>query len=416
MKLLDSLPPDAVKLVLVLAFSFLIGLQREERKTKDAPKGFGGVRTFPLIGLVGYGLGVIGGPSLVPISVGALVVGGFLWLSYYRKLTAEHTSGATSELSGVLTYVLGGLVAYDHLWIAAALFVVCLLLLELKVGLESLADRVSPEEIAAAGKFLLMAVVLLPLVPNEAFGRFQINPFKALLVVIAVSGVSFFSYTLQKLTHSKSSVLASAILGGAYSSTATTVALARQAASDDAPDLFAGSILTASGVMYIRLALLLALFNFALFRLLALPFVALAAAGIGVGIVWARRSPHSSKGQTLETSRNPLEMRAAVLFAAIFLAVTVVTRLVTSGLGRGGLYSLAAVMGATDVDPFILGLAQAHEPGARLAAAAIVIASASNNLVKGAYAWFFSGRKTGRRAAAALGALALCGLVPLIWL
>jgi uncharacterized membrane protein (DUF4010 family) len=108
-------------------------------------------------------------------------------------------------------------------------------------------------------------------------------------------------------------------------------------------------------------------------------------------------------------------MRAALLFALIFVGITVLTRLVSAHLGRGGLYALAAVVGATDVDPFILGLAQHHVTTVGSASVAIAIAASANNVAKGAYAWFFARGRTGLLAAAGMGALAALGLLPLIW-
>ncbi len=56
LKLYQWLPPEGVKILLVLFLSFLIGLEREERKVKGEKYAFGGVRTFPLIGLIGYSI------------------------------------------------------------------------------------------------------------------------------------------------------------------------------------------------------------------------------------------------------------------------------------------------------------------------------------------------------------------------
>jgi len=115
---------------------------------------------------------------------------------------------------------------------------------------------------------------------------------------------------------------------------------------------------------------------------------------------------------------NPLELRAAFLFAALFLAMLVATQLVVQYLGRAGVYSLAAVMGLSDVDPFIMGMTQAGGTNTSLtvAAAAILIAAASNNLVKGIYAYSLSGRKTGIQSFGLLAALAAAGMAPLLWL
>ena len=119
-----------------------------------------------------------------------------------------------------------------------------------------------------------------------------------------------------------------------------------------------------------------------------------------------------------QRAKNPLELRAALFFALVFV--------VDPGpdepgardhLGRAGLYALAAIMGVTDVDPFILGLAQAGPSATplRLAATAIVIAAASNNVVKAIYAYLLADRATGRRSLLLLLALAALGLVPLAW-
>ena len=138
----------------------------------------------------------------------------------------------------------------EHYWIATTIGVLSVLLLELKKGLESLTTHIESAEIVTVAKFLVLSVVVLPIVPNRDFTPFHLNPFKTWLVVVAISGVSFASYVLQRLIKNRGGVMLSAILGGAYSSTVTTVVLARQAKDEHRPNLFAGSILMASAVMY----------------------------------------------------------------------------------------------------------------------------------------------------------------------
>ena len=289
MELYRWLPPEAVKIVLVLFLSFLIGLEREERKTAAGTYSFGGVRTFPLLGFIGYSIALLSGNQLLPVTLGFLVVGGFLLLSYSHKLSQDDSAGITSEMSGLTTYLVGALIYYDHFWIAMTLSVASLLLLELKTGLELIARRTAPLEILTFAKFLLLTAVILPILPNQEFGRFHLNPFKTWLVVVAVSTVSYGSYVLQRVTKEHGGVVLTAFLGGAYSSTVTTIAMSRRAAREERPHLFAGGILIASGVMYLRLVALLILFNRQLGILLAPAFLALAAAAIATGWVWSRR-------------------------------------------------------------------------------------------------------------------------------
>jgi uncharacterized membrane protein (DUF4010 family) len=421
-ELYRSLPPEAVKILLVLFLSFLIGLEREERKATTGYNSFGGVRTFPLIGLIGYSTALLSGAQQLPLAIGFLVIGGFLSLSYWHKLSSAETAetaGATSEMSGLATYLVGALVYYQHFWIATTLSVASLLLLELKTRLEKLASGAAPGEILTATKFLLLTAVILPILPNLELGPFHINPFKTWLVVVAVSTISYGSYILQKLTKERGGVVLAAFLGGAYSSTVTTVVMSRRAAHEEHPHLFSGGILIASGVMYLRLIALLALFNRHLMSLLVVPFLALAALAIAAG--WMRSRRPDVNVDTVKRQfepNNPLELLAALLFALLFLAMLVATQLAVTYLGRAGVNTLAAIMGVTDVDPFIMGMTQAAGPLTpfKVAAAAVLIAAASNNLIKGIYAYSLADRKTGTQSLFLLAALAVLGLVPLFWL
>jgi uncharacterized membrane protein (DUF4010 family) len=340
-------------------------------------------------------------------------------LSYRHKLANNGTAGVTTEMSGLMTYLVGALVYKEQFWIATTLSVAGMLLLELKAALESLAKRTAGAEIFTLTKFLLLAAVILPVLPNKDFGPFQINPFRTWLVVVVVSAVSYGSYVIQKLTKGKGGVLLAAILGGAYSSTVTTVVLSRRAAREGRPHIFSAGILLASGMMYLRLAGLLALFNRNLFLALGLPFAALAAAA---GLVsWLLfRMPDAKTGEVKREyePQNPLELRAAFFFAALFLVMLIATRLAVVYLGKAGVYSLAAIMGVADVDPFIMGMTQSTGSltPVSVGAAAILVAASSNNLVKGIYAYVLCDRETGRQSLLLLAGLAALGLSPLLWL
>jgi uncharacterized membrane protein (DUF4010 family) len=413
------LPPEGAKILLVLFLSFLTGLEREERRAASESYSFGGVRTYPLIGLIGYAASLLSGGRILPVMLGFAVVGGFLMLSYQHKVATSALAGVTSEMSALTMYLVGALVYREQFWIATTVSVASMLLLELKAVLEGLTKRIAPEEILTFTKFLLLTAVILPVLPNQDFGPFQINPFKAWLVVVAVSGVSYGSYVIQKLTKGQGGVILAALLGGAYSSTVTTVVLAKRAARESRPHLFSGGILMASGVMYLRVAGLVTMFNRNLLTTLGVPFAILAGVGVGVGWLWTR-IPEASAGEVKREfePKNPLELRAAFFFAFLFLGILVITHLVVTYLGRAGVYTLAAVMGVTDVDPFIMGMTQSAGgiTSLKVAAAAILIAAASNNLVKGIYAYSLSDRKTGVESLGLLAGLALAGLAPLLWL
>jgi uncharacterized membrane protein (DUF4010 family) len=417
MKYFDWMPPEAVHVSFVLFLSFLIGLEREERKSAEGHYSFGGVRTFPLIGLIGYAIGLLSSGGIIPQALGFAVIGMFLMISYWHKLTTSQYSGITSEMSGLATYLVGALVYHEQYWIATTLTVTSVILLELKVGLENLARRIEPTDILTFAKFMMLSAVILPLLPDTPLTQFNLNPFKTWLVVVAVSGISYGSYVLQRLMKGEGGIIPAAILGGAYSSTVTTVALARRSKEEDQPHLFSGGILIASGMMYLRLAVLLAIFNRGLLERLGVPFAVLGLLAMGAGWLWSRRGDASAlKPNNAAGPRNPLEISAALLFAALFVTMVVATHFAVTYLGNKGVYTLAAVMGVTDVDPFIMGLTQSSPAltPLQVAAACILIAAASNNLIKGIYAYTLASPRAGALSLAFLAALAVLGLVPLV--
>jgi uncharacterized membrane protein (DUF4010 family) len=412
-------PAEGSKILLVLFLSFLIGLEREERKANPERYFFGGVRTFPLIGLIGYVMAFLARDQLIVVALGFAVVGALLVVSYTHKLSAENNSGVTTEVSALGTYLLGALVCHGQLWIATTITVISMFLLVLKDTLEGLTQRIAPDEIFTFTKFLLLTAVVLPILPRAAFTQFQINPFKTWLIVVAVSTVSYGSYLLLKLTRGRNGVLLSALLGGAYSSTVTTIALARRSKSEQQPHLFSGGTLIASGMMYFRLVLLVAIFNRALLSVLGIPFILLAGSALLTGWGWSRISdPPSQKSDRSLEPANPLELRAALLFGALFVAMVIMTHLAITYLGHKGVYALGGIMGLADVDPFILGIAQSagRDVPVSVGAAGISVAAVSNNLAKAFYAYCFSDRKTGLQSALLLGSLALVGLIPLAWI
>lgn len=415
--LLSALPPDAVRIAIVLLLSLFMGFEREEAKQHDGHYAFGGVRTFPLLGMLGYGLALVAGTDVIPVAIGFAVVGAFMVVSFRHKLAVSEHAGLTTEAGGLAIYLVGVLVQHGLLWIAATVAIISVLLLDLKRGLEGLAQRVPRDEIVTLAKFLVLAIVILPVLPDGKLTHFELVPSDIWLVVVAVSAISYGSYVLQRVLKGRGGVLIAAVLGGAYSSTVTTVVLARQAKQSRLPNLFAGATLVASAMMYARLAVLLAVFNFALAAKLAPWFAGMAViVGLAGWLIARQRVDGAAAAQAIQLPTNPLQLRAAFLFAIVFVLVLVLTSLAREHFGTSGIYILATIMGLTDVDPFILGIA--HGAAATLsldtAALAIMIAAASNNAIKAVYGASFADRPTGKRILALLLALAALGMLPAV--
>jgi uncharacterized membrane protein (DUF4010 family) len=418
-KLLQLMPPEGLKILLTLFLCFLIGLEREEHRAAGQRYSFGGVRTFPLIGLIGYAMALLSGNQLLPVTFGFGVIGAFLWLSYQHKLATYNEAGVTTEVSGLVTYVIGALVSRDQLWIATTIAVVSMLLLELKEFLENLTIKIPAVEILTFTKFLLLTFVILPIVPDKDFGQYAVNPFKAWLIVVAISGVSYGSYLLEKLAKGKGGVRILALLGGLYSSTFTTVVMAKEAKSAGTPHCYAGGILIASGVMYFRFLALIGIFNLQLMDRLLVPFLVLGAIGVAGGWTWSSLADAPAlETKSAYSTKNPLELGSAFLLGLVFVAVLVATNFALIHLGKGGIYAMAVISGLAPVDPFIMGLTQTAGKMTvmSLAVAGIIVAAASNNFAKAFIALGLADRKTGRQSLVLMLALTVLGLLPLIWL
>jgi uncharacterized membrane protein (DUF4010 family) len=412
---------EAFKVFMVLFLSFLIGLEREEHKINKG-YAFGGVRTYPLIGLMGYSMAFISQNQILPIAIGLAVISGFMMISYWYKIQSLQRVGFTSEIAGLTTYLIGALVYNEYLWVASTLAIASLILLELKSFLEGLASCFSEEDILTFTKFLFLTIVVLPILPNETFSTWEINPFKTWLVVVAVSTISYSSFLLQRVIKGKGGITLVALLGGAYSSTVTTVALAKQSHVDpENSSSYIAAIVMASGIMYLRLILLLQIFNSNLAHQLIIPFIFLATTGVVGGFVILLRGNRLLKPDEVKPSYpkgNPLELTAAFSFALLFVAITITTHYTIIYLGKSGVYTLAGIMGITDVDPFILGLTQSAGQSVSIpvAAISILIATASNNIVKGIYALIFGDSQTGKKSFYWLLLFSFLGLIPLWWL
>jgi len=297
--------------------------------------------------------------------------------------------------------------------VAAA--VTAVLLLQSREALHRLVTRVAPEEVFTLGKFLILAGIVLPLVPNHPIVAWTpITPFKIWLALVAVSTLSYTSYLLQRYLPTKGGALLPAILGGLYSSTATTVALARQQkqAGTPHPELIVG-IIVATAVMYLRVDVLVAIFDPGLALTLLPALSSLFSVAIAAAIwQWLRRERSQSAPSAKIAAGNPLQLGTAVTFAVLFVIIAVASNWVRASFGQRGIYIMAAITGTTDINPFVLSVAQGGVTGMSLhaLATAILIAVASNNMLNAAYALLFGGVKACLRPALALFALGLTGL------
>jgi len=404
----------------LLGLSFFLGLAFEDVFTHAGTTRPGGIRTFPMLALAGGMLYLLDPLRLVAFTGGLVLLGAWL-LVFYREHIRERDEhgqpnvGLMVLLLNVHAYLLGAIaLALPH-WVAVGTTVVAVLLLTGRDRLHELARRVEMREIVTAGEFLILTGLILPLLPAVPVTRLtSITPRQAWLALVVVCALSYVSYLAQRYLPVTASGLWMAALGGLYSSTATTVVLARQAKADASMRIHAlAGITLATGVMYLRILVIVAVFNLTLARDLTAPLLSLSAGALLIAALQYRiRQPVREDPKRLAISQNPLELGVATIFAVLFVLTSLLSTWATAAFGNAGVYSLAAIIGVTDIDPFVLNLAQGGTAGVSSGAiaAAILIATSSNNLLKAVYAASFAGGRATAPSAAVLVALALGGI------
>jgi uncharacterized membrane protein (DUF4010 family) len=417
--MIEHLAPinEAGRLGLAIAMAVFMGLAFEEVYKRTQHGSPGGIRTFPLLAVLGAMLYLLDTGSLLPFIAGLAAVA--LWLyAHIPKATsaAEESPSLVIPTANLLAYTFGPTALTQPPWIVVGVAVTAVLLLEGRERLHRLVLQVAPDEVFTLGKFLILVGIVLPLVPNHAVLAWTpITPFQVWLAVVAVSTLSYVSYLLQRYLPTRSGPLLPAILGGIYSSTATTVALARRqrAAGAAGADVAVG-IVVATTVMYLRIDVVVALFNPGLGRVLLPALACLFVLGAVMSYwQWIRRARSPAPVIAHVAPDNPLQLGTALSFALLFVAVALASAWASTSFGQRGVYALAAITGITDINPFVLSLAQggvaSMSPVAL--ATAILIAVASNNLLNACYALLFGGVRACLRAALVLVSLSAAALI-----
>lgn len=410
--------PSLLGFALLLGLSLFFGLAFEEFNIRAGLERPGGVRTFPLLALTGGLLLLLDTTRFLPLVAGLVVLGAWLaiayWQQLYRAEGAQRSVELVAPICATLAYLIGPVALALPPWVAVTTTVAAVLLLTSRERLHALAQQVQMREIVTAAEFLILTGIVLPLLPDEPVTTLTaITPYKAWLALLAVCTLSYASYLLQRFFAPAGSAIAVAFLGGLYSSTATTVVLARGAKAQPRSSALAqAGIMLATSVMYLRILAITAVFNAPLAGDLAPLMASLFAIGAALAALQYRqaRAQHASAAVP---PRNPLEISAAALFAMLFIVISIATQWARSHFGTVGVDLLAAVVGFTDIDPFVLSIAQGGTGAMPVptAALAILIAVASNNVLKAGFAIAFAGWRASINAAAVLVALGLAGIV-----
>jgi uncharacterized membrane protein (DUF4010 family) len=405
-----NVPPLLGQFLLTVVLSFTIGLELHSyRKKNQQDLGFGTTRTFTLLGVLGFILFVLDdSPWLYALGLLALML--FLTVFYTYRVKTQMPS-ILAMLLALLTYILPAVVLSYPTWFSILYVVILLLLMGEKSSIRRFSDAFHSDEMVTFSKYLIMIGVVLPLLPaREIFAPYiTVTFYQVWLALLVVSSVSYLSYLMQTYVFREKGLLFAGILGGLYSSTATTVVLARRSQESGADPRMTIAIIIATVMMYLRLLLLIFfLGHVEEAERLMMPFMVMVLLSlIVVGLIRKfGQLHHLVLGDT--PIRHPLEFRTAVIFALMFVLFAALTKLMLQDFGQSGLTVMSLLVGLVDTDPFILSLlAGKFSLATDAITGAILIATASNNMLKAVYAFVMGRNRACTHAALWLMATAL---------
>jgi uncharacterized membrane protein (DUF4010 family) len=406
-------------LAIALAAGLLIGVERGwTMRNRHRGARVAGIRTFGLIaGLGGLVALIAQSLSLVIAAILLTAVVAMLSVSHFKAIHDPDGRSITNFVVSLLTLCLGLLAGSDYPAVAMAGAAIVTGLLSMRSELHGLMRKLGPVDINVMMRFALIALAVLPFLPNRDFGPYDAFNLQQLwFVVILVTGLSFAGYVANRIFGEAHGTVVTAVIGGAYSSTAVTASLAQRLRSEESNirTLSAG-IALASSVMYVRVLLLtFVLANFAFIPLAMILSPAALVAAI-IGLLLLRRSGAAKSDESVET-RNPIRLLPAFFFALTVAAMSLAARWAEAKFGSSGIAYLVLIMGSLDVDAAIitLGALPTDTILSNLAGFVLAMTVLANMIFKAGVAGFTAGWKNGRSAVAALLAssivLAIAGL------
>ena len=351
---------ETYQLALSLGLGLLVGFQREW-----AAKRLAGIRTFPLVTLLGTLTAQLatslGGWVL---AAGLLGLAAIIWSGSQESHRGENPeTGITTEVALLVMFVVGAIVARGQLIGAVAVSGAVAVLLHWKRPLHDFVRRAGEDEVRSVMQLVLIGLVILPAMPNRSFGPLQVlNPFEIWTMVVLIVGISLGAYLAHRLVGANVGTVVAGLLGGLISSTATTVSYARRTSRAPARVPATALVLALSSTVVLpRVLLLAAIVAPGVVSSIAPPLLAMFASlallcTVAYGATRGRLA-------MAKLDHAPSDLRAAVGFGLLYAAVLLGIAAARRWLGERGLYAAATLSGLTDVDAITLSVVQLLKNG-----------------------------------------------------
>jgi uncharacterized membrane protein (DUF4010 family) len=366
-----------------LALGLLVGMQRERVQSQVA-----GFRTFGLITVLGTLCAMLarslGGPGVWVIAAGFFGLSAAVAVANVVKVRTGGEPGITTETACLVMFMVGAYLVDGPKQVAVVVTGAVAVLLHAKPILHGFVRRIGDDDMRAMMQFVLIALVILPVLPDRPYGPFQaLNPREIWWIVVLVVGISFAGYIALKLLGQKAGIVLGGLLGGVVSSTATTVSYARRASGAES-HAAALVIMLATTVVYVRVLVEIAAVARPVLATLAGPIGVMFAAAAMISIyLWLRSRGAKTRFPPQE---DPSELKAAIVFGVIYALVSLAVAAAKHWFDDAGIYAVAAISGLSDMDAITLSTAQMMRHGrldVNIGWRAIVIASMANLVFKG---------------------------------
>jgi uncharacterized membrane protein (DUF4010 family) len=377
-------------LSLSLILGAVIGLEREinEKKYSTIEKkasAIAGLRSFALVSLLGGLTGILTVAGFVPFAI--LIAGSVLFMIlifYILDSQRSQDAGFTTELALLMTFTLGTLLTLSvmPIQLVLALSVVLILLLSRKQQIKDAVSDVKHREVNAFIGFAVVALVILPFLPNTTYALsdvpflrelFQtintdlnglanielVNPFSLWLIVALITGIDIAGYVLERTVGAKRGWLLASAIGGFVSSTAVTIGLAQQSKESKNTNNLVAAALVSNLTSFFQIGLLIAGINTLFFLRLTPVLGAIILAGIIVSVYFLRMKD-TGKSVTVKKKPQPKEIFnfiPALKFAFIYLTISVVTKIALLYFGDSGFLVTSALGGLAGLDAAMINTA-----------------------------------------------------------
>jgi len=393
-----------------VGLGLIIGLEREFRLVSQKDR-FAGIRTFPLVSMLGSIVGLLSeaiSPWIPTIALFGIIL--FSGLAYFVRSSSGHT-GITTELTIIIAFVLGILCSVGFVKEALAAAVLTTTFLSLKDAFHSFVSRITQEELFAFIKFAIISMLLLPFLPDEGYGPGKIlNPWDIGLVVVTISLLSFVSYILMKFAGPEKGIILASMLGGLISSTAVTWVFSAKSRQENTPALqYAIGIVLASSIMPLRVAVVSLIFVPSLFTKLIIPCTLMAFAGFVYSWFLNRGNSKGTPSQELGLG-NPINVANAAYSTLLYVGVLLLVYYSKIFLGEKGLLITGFISGIADVDAITIAMSEVMQTNNNLPVYIVILAMTSNNILKLTLTLLRAGHQIRQRVALGLSLITLTGV------